>query len=161
MATKPRPEYLKIVDDPELDFLEQLEDEDEGGDSGSEGGDSSGGWDSIGPLIDMSVFGLTNFHLMELLRQAEAKLSHGWVPVTKDPLSKSTGEKSHDGPPSHPYLEKSSEFSGIDRKQTPVPAENEKGRENYLEARPELRPGMRPSPGPTPSTAPVLKLTKY
>lgn len=128
---------LFVVKDEE-DLLLDLEDTDDGG----EGGDSKGGG-TTGPLIDPALFGLENTYFLELIREAERRFSNGWVPITKEP--RKPGQPGYnEGPPPHPLLSQSQQFSGDDPKITADPAQNENAAEKY----PELRPNLQPTPQP-------------
>ena len=132
------------------EWLDPKDLEEEGGD---EGGEDGGGWSSGEPLVDPSIFGLDNEQFLKMIRAEEAKFSRGWVPYTKDPNKKRSGGLG-EGPPAHPLLSESSQFSGVDPKITADPSENmsEDAQNRY-----ELRPNLTPSPAARPSAAPTFK----
>jgi len=125
------PYYSTLDDDDdreELTFLHEPEEQDDSDGEDGEGGDKG----TTGPLIDPAIFGLANHDFLELIRQEERKFSQGWVPFTKDPAKEKSGTLGQ-GPPPHPLLSQSSQFSGADTKLTANPAENEQGLANYEE----------------------------
>lgn len=131
------PKIIRFNPEKELKQLD-FNDEDEGGEGG-EGGTTTG------PLIDPAIFGLVNHNFLELIREFERKFSEGWVPVTKEPPKEGQKGGYKAGPPPHPLLSQSSQFSGDDRKINANPTMSEPGEENYQ----ELRPSLQPSPTPT------------
>lgn len=137
--TKGKPKLYIVRDEDER--LLHLEEGDEGGD---EGGEGKGG--TTGPLIDPAIFGLVNHNFLELIREFERKFSEGWVPVTKEPPKEGQTGAYKQGPPPHPLLSQSSQFSGDDRKLNANPNISEPAVDNYQ----ELRPNLQPTPTPTP-----------
>lgn len=89
------------------------------------GGSGSGG----GPVIDPTLFGLTNHFLLEQIRKGEALFGH--VPFTEDPTKKNRAEgELGKGLPSHPLFRDTQQFSGVsDNKNNPSPSENSKAAE--------------------------------
>lgn len=123
-----------------------------------EGGDEGGDAGAAGPLIDPAIFGLVNHHFLELIREFERKFSHGWVPITKEPQKHGPQSSYKNGPPPHPLLSQSSQFSGDDKKLNANPTMSEPGEENYQELRPNLQPTPTPQHVAQPgSTVPKLR----
>lgn len=140
--------YPKQFDNENLLKKSYLSDEseDQGGDDGE------GGWDGTAPLVDPSIFGLTNHFFMEMLREAERKFSQGQVPFTQDPNKKVSGTPG-EGPPPHPLISQSQKFSGDDPKITADATNSEQAQELY----PELRNELALTHTPRPSSAPTFK----
>ncbi len=134
----------------------------EGVDLEEEEGESGKGRGTTEPLVDPSIFGLTNYLLLEMLRQEERKFSHGWVPVTKEPKSQSySGGEYMQGPPPHPLISLTQKYDGADKRDNPNPTQSEQGLERYQELRPNLQPAPQPALTSTPKlTSGVPRLTK-
>lgn len=153
-----------IIELSEFRDLNEEEDIDSGteGEGGEGGGEGKGGRGTGEPLVDPSIFGLTNYLLLEMLRQEERKFSHGWVPVTKEPRSeKYSGGEYIQGPPPHPLISQTQKFDGADKRDNPDPRQSEQGLERYQELRPNLQPSPQPVLTSTPKlTTGVPRLTK-
>jgi hypothetical protein len=108
-----------------VSFNENEDDSDSGGESGGSG--------STSPIIDPTLFGLTNHFLLEQIRKGEALFGH--VPFTEDPTKKNKPEgQLGKGLPSHPLFRETQQFSGIsDNKNNPSPAENSEAAERMQE----------------------------
>lgn len=163
MATKPKYPNSNIIELSEFrDFNEEdilIGSEDEGGEGGEEG---KGGRGTGEPMIDPSIFGLTNHLLLEKLRQEERKLGGGYAPVTKEPRDKShRGGEYIQGPPAHPLITLSQKNDGAPDNDSPDPRQSEEALEKYQELvlANQLRHQATPSATPKLSQG-VPRLTK-
>lgn len=122
--------------------------------------DNSGGTSSSGtgaPLVDPTLFGLTNHLFLELLRKEEAKIGKG-VPFTIDPNQQIRQEGQNYKTKRHPWLN-SQRFDGIaDKRLNQNPVQNTDAQKKYAELQNQLQNRPAPSATITPSaTVPKLR----
>lgn len=127
MADDPSKKNLFLVDE-ELHFSSEAEDE----------GDSGAG------TITLSVEQLTAYlqaaFNKERRQRVDGQRKFAVCPISEDPnnfLSKKNSGCGRFGesPQSHPLLSKTQQFSGIDDKLSPIPAENSEARKQFPEKR--------------------------
>jgi hypothetical protein len=132
------------------------------GDSEAGGSTGTGSPGSTEPLMDMSVFGLTEsteFLLAQAIRKGESRF--GLPPATKDPSKKRQGlGAGNQGPQSHPLLSENQRFDGASPKDA-LPVDSPEASENYAQKVEELRLEAKltntNTPAPAAKAAPTFR----